>query len=72
MLDIEQFKVRTKKEFNHEVQSKEQINAYFSQMNECIDKIVGKVSSNVNYNRKDFFDRFKGEMYNIHANYREL
>jgi hypothetical protein len=37
MLDIEQFKVRTKKEFNHEVQAKEEINQYFSKMNECID-----------------------------------
>ncbi len=41
-------------------------------MNECIDQIVDKVADNLNHNRKDFFDRFKGEMYNIHSNYREL
>lgn len=26
----------------------------------------------MNANRKDFFDRFKGEMYNVHQNYRLL
>ena len=72
MLDIEQFKVRTKKEFAHEVQAKEEINQYFGKMNECIDQIVDKVANSVNHHRKDFFDRFKGEMYNIHSNYREL
>ena len=41
-------------------------------MNDCIDKLVSKVCSSVNVHRKDFFDRFKGEMYNIHSNYREL
>lgn len=41
-------------------------------MNECIDQIVDKVADNLNVHRKDFFDRFKGEMYNIHSNYREL
>lgn len=37
MLDIEQFKVRTKKEFVHEVQAKDEINNYFGKMNECIE-----------------------------------
>lgn len=37
MLDIEQFKVRTKKEFQHEVQAKDEINNYFGKMNECIE-----------------------------------
>lgn len=41
-------------------------------MNECIDQLVDKVCVSVNVHRKDFFDRFKGEMYNIHSNYREL
>ena len=41
-------------------------------MNDCIDAISGKVSSSLNEHRKDFFDRFKGEMYNIHTNYRDL
>jgi hypothetical protein len=41
-------------------------------MNDCIDQIVDKVNMNVGVHRKDFFDRFKGEMYNIHSNYREL
>lgn len=72
MLDIENFKVRSKKEFNHEVPAKDDINTCFSKMNECIDQIVDKVADNLNHNRKDFFDRFKGEMYNIHSNYREL
>lgn len=72
MLDIEQFKVRTKKEFNHDVQAKDEINQYFEKMNGCIDEIVDKVANSVNHHRKDFFDRFKGEMYNIHSNYREL
>jgi hypothetical protein len=30
------------------------------------------VSQNVNSNRKAFFDKFQGEMYNIHMNMREL
>jgi len=30
------------------------------------------VSKKLNHNRKDFFDRFKGEMYNVHQNYRIL
>ncbi|CDW85684.1 UNKNOWN [Stylonychia lemnae] len=72
MLDIEQYIVKTKKEFNHEVQAKEEINQYFGKMNECIDQIVDKVASSVNHHRKDFFDRFNGELYNIHSNYREL
>ena len=33
---------------------------------------MGKVADSVSQHRKDFFDRFKGEMYNIHSNYREL
>lgn len=64
--------MRTKKEFNHEVRCKEEINDYFEKMNECIDVLVDKVGGSVNVHRKDFFDRFKGEMYNIHQNYREL
>ena len=72
LLDIEQFKVRTKKDFHHDVQGKDDINQYFGKINECIDQIVDKVADNLNYHRKDFFDRFKGEMYNIHSNYREL
>ena len=30
------------------------------------------VSNSMANRRKDYFDRFKGEMYNIHQNYREL
>ena len=30
------------------------------------------MGSSVNNHRKDFFDRFRGEMYNIHSNYKEL
>jgi hypothetical protein len=54
------------------VVAKDEINKCFEQMNGCIDEIVDKVADNVNLHRKDFFDRFKGEMYNIHSNYREL
>ena len=52
--------------------AKNEINQCFEKMNECIDEIVDKVADSVNLHRKDFFDRFKGEMYNIHSNYREL
>jgi len=65
-LDINMFKKKTKKEFNHEVAHKEDINRYFEKLNECIGEIDDKVGNNLAYHRKDFFDRFKGEMYNIH------
>ena len=72
LLNLDQFRVKTKKEFNHEVKDKKDINEYFNQMNDCIDTIGQKVTDSLNLHRKDFFDRFKGEMYNIHSNYREL
>lgn len=65
-LDLDQFKVRTKKEFNHEVKCKNEINECFENLNEKIDVLIEKVGGSVNIHRKDFFDRFKGEMYNIH------
>jgi hypothetical protein len=51
---------------------KEQINKYFQDLDGEIDNLNGQVTRSMNSNRKDFFDRFKGEMYNIHSNYREL
>lgn len=52
--------------------AKGEINQCFEKINGCIETLADKVSNSVNVHRKDFFDRFKGEMYNIHSNYREL
>ena len=37
-----------------------------------IDTLGQNVGTSVNMHRKDFFDRFRGEMYNIHSNYKDL
>ena len=37
-----------------------------------IDELGKNVGASVNIHRKDFFDRFRGEMYNIHSNYKDL
>jgi hypothetical protein len=66
------FKVKTKKEFHFEVEGQDEINKCFDKMNDCIEDIDDRVGNNLAYHRKDFFDRFKGEMYNIHANFRNL
>mmetsp|Transcript_18955 Transcript_18955/g.18103 ORF Transcript_18955/g.18103 Transcript_18955/m.18103 type:complete len:176 (+) Transcript_18955:363-890(+) len=71
-IDLDKFKVNTKKQFNHNVATKDEINQHFDEINQQIDILTGKVQQNLNVHRKDFFDRFKGEMYNIHSNYREL
>lgn len=54
------------------MENKEEINDGFSKMNDMIDTLGIKVGDSVNMHRKDFFDRFRGEMYNIHSNYKEL
>ena len=71
-IDLEQFKLKTKKEFNHEIPQKDEINQYFDDLNNCINQLGGSVTNNVNVHRREFFDKFKGEMYNVHTNYREL
>lgn len=54
------------------MKAKDEINEYFSKMNENIDVIVDKVEGSLDMHRKEFFDKFKGDMYNIHQTYREL
>ena len=41
-------------------------------MNKEIEKLGQNVGTSLNLHRKDFFDRFRGEMYNIHSTYKEL
>lgn len=71
-LDLEQFKVRSKREFQYPVSAKDDINGLFDSLNQQIEVLAGNVQGTLNGKRKEFFDRFKGEMYNIHSTYREL
>ena len=57
MLNMENFRVRTKREFNHNVAKKGEINDQFTRLEDCIKKLDHQVSQNVQTNRKAFLDK---------------